>query len=180
MPSLEDACDSSGDEEEPQITVVSDPFESYENEEIRNSKKMRRGLLYVKSKYVGDMKDCLKDRVHYFQGKVRASMNLEAYTVYVAISQTSGMVLSCKCVSCPVRALCRCSHISAVLLQILLHVKLNGPGGEYMVGGGGIVSVAKLSIVIMANIAHYVTYYATKCVHNKVSVKKKCKFIIYF
>lgn len=137
MPTIldhETECDSSGDEEDIQTVVASDPFENYENDEIRNSKKMRRGLLYVKSDFVGNMQDCIHERVHFFKAQVRASMNMTVYSVQVAISQTSGMVLRCECDElCAARALGRCSHVSAVLLQILLHVKLNGPGGECFV-----------------------------------------------
>ena len=59
MPQLEDFVQlsdddvSSGDEEDVEVIEVSDPFDQAECKEIRMSKKLRRGLQYVKSGYVG-------------------------------------------------------------------------------------------------------------------------------
>ena len=137
MPQLEDFVQlsdddvSSGDEEDVEVIEVSDPFDQAECKEIRMSKKLRRGLQYVKSGYVGHVHDSLPDRIHAYKALVRASMNAVAYEVQVAISQVSGNIVRCKCDSvCPQNALGRCSHISALLLFILLHKNLNGPEGK--------------------------------------------------
>lgn len=123
--------ESSGDEEVEEEIQISDPFEDAESKAIKISKKLRRGLVYVKSKYVRNVQDALTDNIHLYKGLVRASMNKKAYGVKVALSQISGSVLKCSCdITCPQKGLGRCSHVAALLLHILLHKNLNGPAGK--------------------------------------------------
>lgn len=122
---------SSGDEEEEETVKISDPFLDAECQAIKLSKKLRRGLQYVKSNYVQKVQDTLPDRVHVYQGSVKASMREKIYNVKVALSQVSGSVIRCTCdIICPQKSLGRCSHISALLLYILLFKNLNGPQGK--------------------------------------------------
>lgn len=136
-----DSSDSS-DEEEEQVIKIRDPFLDGESQEIRRSKKLRRGLLFVKSKFVTGVQDCLQGQLHYYKGHIRASMEKTAYWVHVALSHVSGSVIKCTC-DCVQRALGRCSHVCALLLQILLHVRLNGYGGEFILPVHAFLSVLK-------------------------------------
>lgn len=135
MPQMEDITsisdgDSSEDEEQ-EIISIEDPFEESEGKVIKSSKKLRRGLQYVKSGYVRNVKDCLPDKVHFYKSQVRASMRERAYIVKAGISQISGTIFNCACDdACPQSTLQRCSHISALLLFLLLHKNLNGPLGK--------------------------------------------------
>lgn len=136
MPILQDTAQSeeasSGEKEEEDIVTISDPFLDAECKEIKFCKKLRRGLQYLKSGYVRNVQDSLPDRAHLYRASVRASMVDKAYTVKVALSQVSGSVIKCCCdVSCPQKSLGRCSHISALLLFILLHKNLEGPEGKF-------------------------------------------------
>lgn len=138
MPDMEDIVQlsdddfSSGDEEVEEVIAIGDPFEDGEYNEIRFSKKLRRGLQYVKSGFVTHMEDTLPDRIHVYKCVVRASMKEKAYSVKAAMSQVSGSIVRCSC-ACPQSALGRCSHISALLLSILLHKNLNGPAGKLFI-----------------------------------------------
>ncbi|XP_034239125.1 uncharacterized protein LOC117644048 [Thrips palmi] len=133
MPQLPDPASNtpladSSDEEDiaENVVIINDPFEDAEQTEIKCSKKLRRGLQYVKSKYVRNVHDCLPDRLHCYKGQVRASMSKVAYHVKVAIFQVSGSVVKASC-HCGAHTMQRCSHISALLLYLLLHKNLNGP-----------------------------------------------------
>ncbi|XP_026294174.1 uncharacterized protein LOC113218164 [Frankliniella occidentalis] len=126
----DEACDIVEEE----IVVLQDPFEDDEKAEIKCSKKLRRGLLYVKSGHVRNIQDNLPGRIHLYKAQVRASMREKAYMVKVALSQVSGSIVKCICdQACPQRALGRCSHISALLFSLLIHKNLNGPGGKLLV-----------------------------------------------
>lgn len=135
MPQLEDSDDaSSGDEEEEELVELSDPFQDVECTAINHTKKLRRGLQYVKSAYVRNVQDTWPDKLHVYKAQVRASMLKQAYLVKVALSPLSGSIIRCSCdARCPQRTLGRCSHISALLLFILMHKNLNGPEGKHTV-----------------------------------------------
>lgn len=125
------SVNSSDDEEEAEnVVVINDPFDDDDEQtEIKFCKKLRRGLQYVKSGYVRNVHHCLCQRLHCYKGQVRASMNAIAYKVKVAIFQISGSVVKASC-QCAAHSLQRCSHISALLLHLLLHKHLNGPQGK--------------------------------------------------
>ena len=128
---LLDSPDEDSGEEEDVVTTISDPFESEDWHAIRKSKKLRRGMEYVKSGYVVAVEYCFPDRFHVYKGHVRASMDKEAYWVKVALSPISGGVIKCVCGDkCAESALGRCSHVSALLLYILIHKQINGCGGK--------------------------------------------------
>lgn len=127
--------DSEGDSDEEEdvtlVEVVMDPFaDRAVSEEVLKYKKIRRGLMYVKSGFVIGMKDCHPDLYLLYKAHVRASMDQKAYWVHVALSQMSGRVVKCTCECCQ-RSLGRCSHIAGVLLSILAHVRVNGYGGKW-------------------------------------------------
>lgn len=122
--------ESSGDEEEIEVIKIRDPFEDHENDNMLRSKKLRRGLMYYKSNFIRDCKDTLEGQVHHFKGHVRASMNMDAYWVHVAVSQVSGSIIFCRCDKNCSLTLGRCSHVGAMLLYILGHTRLNGYDGK--------------------------------------------------
>lgn len=123
--------ESSGDEDVVTTIEIQDPFDNDENDLMLRSKKIRRGLTYYKSNFIRSVKDTIVDRVHYIKGHVRASMNKTAYWVKIALSQISGSVAYCECdKECAGGALGRCSHVGALLLYILGHMKLNGYSGK--------------------------------------------------
>ena len=125
-----EASDSGSSEEEvEEVVQIGDPFESYEGKEILGNKKLRRGLQYLKSDFVLEVQDCYPHRYHFYRARVRASMKKKFHWVHVALSQISGSVIKCTCL-CAQRALGRCSHVSAVLLFILRHARLNGLSGK--------------------------------------------------
>lgn len=160
----DDANPSTSDKENSVQITISDPFEDAECKEIRCSKKLRRGLQYVKSGFVRNVHDVLTDRVHLYKGQVRASMNAQAYLVKVAVSQVSGSIMKCVCDDkCPVRALGRCSHISAVLLYVLMHKNLNGPEGKQSVFIANIFFSTTFVSSFLYNLNYYFnTIYPTK------------------
>lgn len=156
MPSMEAIVDMpddiSSDEEveEAEEEMISDPFENAECNEINRHKKLRRGLQYVKSNYVGEIMDVLPDRIHVYKGHVRASMNAIAYLVQVGMAQISGNIIRCTC-ECPQRTLGRCSHVSALLLSILLHKHLNGPGGKLLLAWILVKNISRFMFLIIFN-----------------------------
>jgi hypothetical protein len=123
--------ESSGDEADTSTVEVQDPFLSSERDAMLRSKKLRRGLQYVKSGYVRGVQDCQPNQYNLYKGHVKASMDSRAYWVHIAISPISGSIFKCTCDNtCPQKALGRCSHISALLLFLLAHIKVNGYGGK--------------------------------------------------
>ena len=126
--------DSEGDSDEDEdvtiLAIVMDPFaDGAISKEVLKYKKIRRGLMYLKSGFITGMQDCYPDRYHVYKAHVRASMEQSAYWVHVALSQMSGQVAKCTC-ECKQKSLGRCSHVGGVLLSILGHVRLNGYGGK--------------------------------------------------
>ncbi|KAE8749229.1 hypothetical protein FOCC_FOCC004137, partial [Frankliniella occidentalis] len=96
----EESVSEEDDEENVEVIELGDIFEDLDNKAVMSSKKIRRGLQFLKSGYVRGMKDCLPDRFHFFMGHIRASMEKKAYWVKAAISQISGNILRCElCVS---------------------------------------------------------------------------------
>lgn len=130
--------DSSSDDSADETPIVKevlakDPFEDPKCKALLHAKLLRRGLQYVKSGWVKGLVDCADDRYHYVKAHVRASMDPEAYWVYVTLSKITGAVCQATCgYPCPASADGRCSHVSAALLQILAHVRLNGYGCKYL------------------------------------------------
>lgn len=132
MPNYDGDNQSESDSEEGEIEEaeevnvnISDPFDSTETDEMLRSKKLRRGLMYLKSNHIRSCKDTVEERLHFFKAHIRASMDKDAYWVHVAMSQVSGRVIYCTC-QCVQRALGRCSHVGALLLFILRHIRING------------------------------------------------------
>ncbi|KAK3917994.1 Serine carboxypeptidase 1 [Frankliniella fusca] len=92
----EESVSEEEDEENVEVIELGDIFEDLDNKAVMSSKKIRRGLQFLKSGYVRGMKDCLPDRFHFFKGHIRASMEKKAYWVKAAISQISGNILRCE------------------------------------------------------------------------------------
>ncbi|XP_034232766.1 ubiquitin carboxyl-terminal hydrolase 36-like [Thrips palmi] len=125
------SSDESADEalEIVHIVQMKDPFTDPKCKEMLRVKVLRRGLQYVKSGWVKGLQDCSDGRYYYVKAHVRASMEPEAYWVYITISTITGGVCQATCgYPCPATANGRCSHVSAALLQILAHIHLNGYG----------------------------------------------------
>lgn len=130
FPSSESSDVSSGDDEVVETICLQDPFDVEESKCIQNNKKVRRGLQYLKSGYIRKVQDCREERYYFAKAQVRASMDCKAYNVMVAISIMSGSVWKAVCDdACPQSALGRCSHVSALLLFLWSHIRLNGYGG---------------------------------------------------
>lgn len=124
-----DSEDESDSIEDESSDVQEDPFDE-EYSTVNETKKLRRGLQFLKSKYVRKVQDTYVGRCYFVKAQVRASMECEAYKVKVAISTTSGNISICTC-TCKQQSLGRCSHVSAVLLHIWRHVRLHGYGGKW-------------------------------------------------
>ncbi|KAK3931102.1 Alkaline nuclease, partial [Frankliniella fusca] len=120
--------DSSGEDDV--VESIADPLDDIESECRQRNKKVRRGLQYVKSGNIRKVEDCREGKYYFIKAQVRASMELKAYNVMVAISQISGSVWKCICDdACPQSTLGRCSHVSALLLYLWSHIRLNGHAG---------------------------------------------------
>ncbi|KAK3928981.1 Ubiquitin carboxyl-terminal hydrolase 36 [Frankliniella fusca] len=124
----ESDTDSGCEEDQEDQPEAADPLEQ-ENFSLNEVQVLRKGLRFLKSKFVRGLEDVKDARCYYVRGHVRASMKLEAHTVSVALSLRSGNVQLCEC-DCIQRSLGRCSHVCAVLLHIWSHIKLNGYGGK--------------------------------------------------
>ncbi|KAE8748062.1 hypothetical protein FOCC_FOCC005257 [Frankliniella occidentalis] len=124
--------ESSGEDDDDVVDSIADPLDSIESECRQRNKKVRRGLQYVKSGNIRKVQDCREGKYYFIKAQVRASMELKAYNVMVAISQISGSVWKCICDdACPQSTLGRCSHISALLLYLWSHIRLNGHAGMF-------------------------------------------------
>lgn len=124
-----DEDESSGDEDPD--TSGETPLLQDEEAIISSIKPMRRGVQYIKSGWIRGVTDTVEGRVHFIRAKVRASMNLEAHVVSIALSNVSGVVHLAECGSrCAAGALGRCAHVGALLLFTLFHMRLNGHQGK--------------------------------------------------
>lgn len=136
-PNLQGSNSSSGESEDDELDNVhevemKDPFADSKCKELLRVKLLRRGLQYVKSGWVKGLQDCSDGRYYYVKAHVRASMEPQAYWVYITISTVTGGVCQVTCgYPCPATANGRCSHVSAALLQILAHIHLNGHRCKY-------------------------------------------------
>lgn len=93
--------------------------------QLPTTKPFRRGEQYCKSGYVTEMMDTKKDSVYMVKSMVKSSMKQKHYKVICSISADSGVIKNGIC-ECPQASLSRCSHIMAVLRQVLKHIDLFG------------------------------------------------------
>ncbi|KAK3918027.1 Ubiquitin carboxyl-terminal hydrolase 36 [Frankliniella fusca] len=126
LPNDDDSEVSEADEQE-----VLDPLDD-EYQTINGVKVLRKGLNFLKSKYVRAVENCSHGRCYFVKASVRASMEKRAYEVTIAISHRSGSIHACTC-ECIQQSLGRCVHVSSVLLYLWSHVRLNGNGGKSIV-----------------------------------------------
>ncbi|KAK3920441.1 Zinc finger SWIM domain-containing protein 4, partial [Frankliniella fusca] len=126
-PSQEEVFDAleSEDDECDEDLLVRDPFEDSDCPCLLDEKPLRRGMKFLKSEHVHSLSDALCQNTYHVKASVAPSMPGPDKQVGVSISSISGHVQDAYC-SCKASALGRCSHVSALLLFILRHVKLNG------------------------------------------------------
>lgn len=90
-------------------------------------KPFKNGRKYVKSGFVHDVEDNRKQNHYFLRAHVWPSMRGELpHNVLITISVHSGAVLHATCEPYKVAALGRCSHVVAVLLLLVDHVKKHG------------------------------------------------------
>ena len=90
-------------------------------------KPFRNGRKYVDSGFVHDMTDVKTENHYFIRAHVWPSMrNNLPHNVLVILSVNSGAVIHASCSPCKVSELGRCSHVVAVLLSLVDHVKTHG------------------------------------------------------
>ena len=90
-------------------------------------KPFKNGRKYVDSNFVHDVEDNRTQEHYFVRAHVWPSMRGELpHNVLITISVQSGAVLHATCEPCKVSALGRCSHVVAVLLLLVDHVKKYG------------------------------------------------------
>ena len=112
MPTLSDACEESGDDDDNNCVVTEKP--------------LRRGEQYVTSGNVKDVKVKVADDAVHFKALVEASMKKTGYNVTASLSPVSGAVRDASC-HCKASALSRCSHVAALLLCMSKYVGERAP-----------------------------------------------------
>lgn len=90
---------------------------------------LKRADLFIRSKKIREMLDCVRDKHYYVKAEVRASFRDLTYNLSTMIARASGNVCLAEC-SCKALALGRCCHITAILLLIGRHVQRHGHEGE--------------------------------------------------
>ena len=91
-------------------------------------KPFKNGQKYLDSGFVHDVSDNKTVKNYFIQAHVWPSMkNQLPHNVLVILSVHSGAVIYASCEPCKADALGRCSHIVAVLLMLLDHIKEHGP-----------------------------------------------------
>ena len=90
-------------------------------------KPFKNGRKYVESGFVHDVEDNRTQDHYFLRAHVWPSMRGDLpHNVSITISVHSGAVLRAKCEPCKVSALGRCSHVVAVLLFLVDHIKKHG------------------------------------------------------
>ena len=91
-------------------------------------KPFKNGQKYLDSGFVHDVSDNKTVKNYFIRAHVWPSMkNQLPHNVLVILSVHGGAVIYASCEPCKADALGRCSHIVAVLLMLLDHIKEHGP-----------------------------------------------------
>ena len=109
-------------------------MEKDEDDDVHNSlahmtdKPFSAGRKYVISGFVHDMTDTKSDDHYFVRAHVWPSMKSDLpHNVTIILFLHSGAVIHASCVPCKASELGRCSHVVAVLLSIVDHVKIHSP-----------------------------------------------------
>jgi hypothetical protein len=107
--------------------VYSDDEETDHGLGHMTDKPFRNGRKYVDSGFVHDMTDAKTENHYFIRAHVWPSMRNELpHNVLVILSVNSGAVIHASCNPCKVSQLGRCSHVVALLLSLVDHVKQHG------------------------------------------------------
>lgn len=112
------------------IRTISNEQTNDENDEglgHMTDKPLKNGRKYVDSDFVHDVADAKTESHYFIRCHVWPSMRSDLpHNVLVILSVISGAVIHASCEPCKVSALGRCSHVVALLLFLLDHIKKYG------------------------------------------------------